>query len=288
LENSAINWRELSAQNRNSESPDFSALNTFAKEIRLKILDTIYNAGMGHIGGDFSVSDILATLYFSVLDIDPNNPNKINRDRLILSKGHASVSLYTCLSLVGFFDSKLLSSFGQNLSVLNGHPNKNKVSGVEANTGPLGHGLPISAGIALGYKFQNINNRVFVITGDGELQEGSNWEAIMFAAHRKLNNLTLIIDNNNLQQGSSVKEINNSGNFVNKLKSFNWDVFEIDGHDKKSLYEVLIKKTELPKAVIANTIKGYGVSFMENDKVWHHKVPNQEQYLKAKSEIQKS
>jgi transketolase len=227
-------------------------------------------------------------LYFAVLEIDPDNPHKKNRDRLILSKGHASVSLYTCLSLIGFFDPKILESFGENLSLLNGHPNKNKVPGVEANTGPLGHGLPIATGIALGNKFQNIRNKVFVITGDGELQEGSNWEAIMFASHKKLNNLNLIIDCNKLQQGSETKEINNSGNFSDKLKSFNWDVFETNGHNKEALFEVFTKESDRPKAIIANTIKGYGVSFMENNKIWHHKVPNHEQYLAAKSEIEKS
>ncbi len=157
-----------------------------ARDVRLQVLLTIKNAGMGHIGGDFSVTDILATLFSAVLKVDPKNPNKEDRDRLILSKGHAAVSLYSVLALRGFFPADDLKTFAKPLSSLNGHPNRNKVPGVESNTGPLGHGFPIAVGTAIGAKLNNNKSRTFVILGDGELQEGSNWEAAMFAGHRKL------------------------------------------------------------------------------------------------------
>jgi len=173
-----------------------------AREIRLQILHTIKGAGMGHIGGDFSVTDILATLFGAVLKVDPANPNKADRDRLILSKGHAAVALYSTLALRGFFPVEDLKTFAQPLSKLNGHPNRNKVPGVESNTGPLGHGFPIAVGTAIGAQLAKNGSRSFVIMGDGELQEGSNWEAAMFAGHRELTNLIAVVDRNGFRQGS--------------------------------------------------------------------------------------
>jgi transketolase len=189
-----------------------------AREIRLQILHTIKGAGMGHIGGDFSVTDILATLFGAVLNVDPNDPNKADRDRLILSKGHAAVALYSTLALRGFFPVEDLKTFAQPLSNLNGHPNRNKVPGVESNTGPLGHGFPIAVGTAIGAQLAKNGSRSFVVMGDGELQEGSNWEAAMFAGHRKLTNLIAVVDRNGFQQGSPTAKTN-----------------ELDGDEEKKL-----------------------------------------------------
>ena len=235
-----------------------------AQAIRKHSLNMIFEARQGHPGGDMSVADILATLYFGVLRVDPKEPGAPDRDRLILSKGHASGALYATLAEAGFIPVEMLQTFMKPLSMLNGHPNRNYVPGVEANTGPLGHGLPIAVGAALAGKMDGAAYRVFVITGDGELQEGSNWEAAMAAGHHKLANLTLIIDRNTLQQGARVAETNDVEPLADKFHAFRWDVVEADGHDPGSLLDAFARRAgrTRPLCVIARTIKGKGVSYM--------------------------
>lgn len=248
----------------------------------------IYTAKLGHIGGDFSATDILATLYFEVLKIDPKAPNAPDRDRFILSKGHCAGALYTTLAFAGFFPETELDTFVQPQSNLNGHPNRNKVPGVETNTGPLGHGLPVAVGTSIASKLTNLNYRVFVITGDGELQEGSNWEAAMTAAHYQLDNLTVIIDRNRLQQGDGTEQTNHLDPLDDKFRAFGWAVREVDGHDYATLLDTFAQvpfEPNKPNCIIANTHKGQGVSFMTDKVAWHHKVPNDAEYAAALIEL---
>jgi transketolase len=248
----------------------------------------IFEARQGHPGGDLSVADILATLYFGVLRVDPKAPRKPDRDRLILSKGHASGALYATLAEAGFIPVEALHTYMKPLSALNGHPNRNYVPGVEANTGPLGHGLPIAVGVAIAGQIDKADYRVFAITGDGELQEGSNWEAAMAAGHRKLANLTLIIDRNTLQQGARVAETNDVEPLADKFRAFfRWEVVEADGNDPASLLDALALQEgrTRPLCVIAHTIKGKGVSYMEDQVGWHHGVPTQAQLDQAMEEL---
>jgi transketolase len=266
---------------------DTQQISDLAREIRIQILHTIKGAGMGHIGGDFSVTDILATLFGAVLNVDPKNPNKADRDRLILSKGHAAVALYSTLAMRGFFPLEDLKTFAKPLSNLNGHPNRNKVPGVESNTGPLGHGFPIAVGTAIGAHLAKNGSRSFVIMGDGELQEGSNWEAAMFAGHRQLTNLIAIIDRNGFQQGSPTSKTNELDPLDKKFESFGWEVRVVDGHDYVALHKAFTDPQTRPRAVIAQTTKGKGVDFMEGKAEWHHKVPSAEQYEAALLQIGK-
>jgi transketolase len=261
-------------------------LRSQAQRIRRSVVEMIGRARLGHIGGDFSVSDILTTLFFSVLRVDPTNPSSPQRDRFILSKGHCAAALYSTLALRGFFPVEELKTFLEPLSPLNGHPNRRKVPGVEANTGPLGHGLPIGVGIAIGGKLANAGWRTFVVLGDGELQEGSNWEAAMCAGHRKLDNLVAVVDRNRLQQGARTEDTNRLEPLDEKWRAFGWDVVTIDGHDHAALYEALSSPHPgKPRCVIANTIKGKGVSFIEDRVEWHHKVPTPEQVELALKEL---
>ncbi|MSO28938.1 MAG: transketolase [Candidatus Planktophila sp.] len=268
-------------------SMDTQQISDLAREIRIQILHTIKGAGMGHIGGDFSVTDILATLFGSVLNVDPKDPNKSDRDRIILSKGHAAVALYSTLASCGFFPVEDLKTFAKPLSNLNGHPNRNKVPGVESNTGPLGHGFPIAVGTAIGAQLAKNGSRSFVIMGDGELQEGSNWEAAMFAGHRKLTNLIAVIDRNGFQQGSPTSKTNELDPLDKKFESFGWEVRVVDGHDYVALHKALIDPQTKPRVVIAQTTKGKGVDFMEGKAEWHHKVPTTEQYEAALMQLGK-
>lgn len=263
-------------------------LATLANSIRRRDLQAVFEAGAGHIGGEMSVIDILTALYFQVMSVHPENPLDPKRDRLVLSKGHTALALYIVLSERGFIRKDEISSFLQHHSRLNGHPNCVKVPGVETNTGPLGHGLPVGVGMAKAAKLNNDNWRTFVVAGDGEMQEGSNWEAIMAAAHFKLDNLTLIIDHNRLQQGARLADTNNLAPLAPKLESFGWAIEEIDGHDMELICLALSLQTVIkgkPKCVIAHTNKGQGVSFMSDNVAWHHKVPNEEQYRQAMAEL---
>jgi transketolase len=257
-----------------------------ATRIRRSVVEMIGRAGLGHIGGDLSTTDILATLFFAVLRVDPAMPAAPDRDRFILSKGHCAAALYVTLARRGFLPVEALSTFMQPLSALNGHPNRRKVPGVEANTGPLGHGLPIGVGSAIAARLAQRPWRTFVVLGDGELQEGSNWEAAMCAGHRRLDNLTAIVDRNRLQQGARTEDTNRLEPLAERWRSFGWQTIECNGHDHAALYEAFVAPADgRPRCVIAQTIKGKGVSFMEDRVEWHHKVPSREQIELALQEL---
>jgi transketolase len=259
-----------------------------ARAIRRRNVEIIHAAGLGHIGGDLSAADILATLYLGVLNVDPGRPDDPERDRYIQSKGHASGVLYTTLAAAGFIPDALLDTYMMEGSALNGHPDRNKVPGVETNTGPLGHGLPVAVGTAIAAKLDGSSRRTFVLCGDGELQEGSNWEAIMAAGHRRLDNLVAIVDRNRLQQGARTEDTNGLDPLDDKFEAFGWAVRSIDGNDVDELLEAFAAVpfvTGRPSCVIANTVKGRGVSFIEDRVEWHHKVPNAEQTALALKEL---
>jgi transketolase len=280
-------WREVRTQltTASAERRD-EILGERARSTRRSIIEMISHAGQGHVGGDLSVTDILTTLFSAVLRIDPADPTKSDRDRFILSKGHCSAALYSTLAHTGFFAPSELSTFMEPLSALNGHPNRTKVPGVETNTGPLGHGLPVGVGAAIGAKLKGNGSRVFVVLGDGEMQEGSNWEALMSGAHHKLANITIIVDRNRLQQGARTEDTNGLDPLDDKLSSFGWEVREIDGHNYAELLDAFApSSTGRPVAVIANTIKGKGVSFIEDRVEWHHKVPSPDQTRLALEEL---
>jgi transketolase len=263
-----------------------STVAELARKIRVADLDMISGAGLGHIGGDYSVADVLATLFGAVLNVDPFRPDDPNRDRFILSKGHSAGALYATLAACGFFSQGELATFARPLSPLNGHPNRTKVPGVETNTGPLGHGFPVAVGCALAANLTGSDSRTFVVLGDGELQEGSNWEAAMTAAHYGLGRLTAIVDRNGLQQGARTEDTKQLEPLPDKWRSFGWAVKVVDGHDHTALYTALRPAgTERPVCVIAKTVKGKGVSFMEDRVEWHHKVPSDEQARTARLEL---
>jgi transketolase len=257
-----------------------------ARAARQEIVQTIGHAGLGHIGGDLSVIDILTTLYNGILRIDPRQPEWPGRDRLILSKGHCACALYVTLARTGYISHGDLGAFAADLSPLNGHPSHGKVPGVEFSTGPLGHGLPEAVGVALGARLRDERARVFVALGDGELQEGSNWEAAMAASQYGLTNLVATVDRNRLQQGARTEDTNHLEPLAEKWAAFGWNVIEVDGHDHAQLLAAYqADPAGRPTAVIARTVKGKGVSFMEDRVEWHHKVPTDEQVSQAIAEL---
>ncbi|WP_121062364.1 transketolase [Chachezhania antarctica] len=256
--------------------------------MRRTALKMVYKKNLGHIGGDFSATDVLSTLYFGVLNYDPDRPEWDARDRFVMSKGHATGVLYSALCAAGYFPQDWLETYMGPRSMLNGHPNRNYLPGVETNTGPLGHGFPVALGIAIAGQITGASYRTYVLTGDGEQQEGSNWEAAMVAGNRKLANLTLIVDRNRLQQGAGTEETNGLDPLDDKYRAFGWEVVEVDGHDHAALLDVLgapVGARDKPLCVIANTVKGKGVSFMEGLAKWHHGVPNAEEYEQAMKEL---
>lgn len=260
-----------------------------ANAMRRRLLRMIVDAGQGHPGGDLSASDIIASLYFDILRIDPSSPRDPDRDRFILSKGHCTGALYTALSGAGFFPDAELDTYLKPMSRLNGHPNRTYLPGVETNTGPLGHGLPVGVGIAVAGQIDEAAYRVYVLTGDGELQEGSMWEAAMFAAHRGLGNLTVIVDRNGLQQGARTEDTNSLEPLADKWRAFGWEVVGIDGHDHAAILTALDNAAaprSKPMVIIASTHKGQGVSFMQDQAAWHHGVPNAEQFAQAIAELE--
>ena len=247
------------------------------------------HSSLGHTGGDLSASDILVSLYLGgVLDIDPSHPSWPQRDRFIMSKGHCSGAFYSVLAARGFFPREQLQTFMDPLSMLNGHPDRNKVAGVEANTGPLGHGFPIAVGCALAARMRGETWRTFVLTGDGELQEGSNWEAAMTANHYGLDNLILIVDRNRIQQGDFTERTIRMDPLADKFTAFGFAVLEVDGHDQEQLHKVFSSvplERGRPTCIIANTTKGKGASFAENLPAWHHGVPTLEHLDLAAMEL---
>lgn len=260
-------------------------LEGIARQIRRRDVQAVFEAGAGHIGGEMSATDILTALYFRVLRISPDEPKRPDRDRFVLSKGHVALALYVTLAKRGFIPEEEISTFLKPHSRLNGHPNCNKIPGVETNTGPLGHGLPVAVGMAKAAKLTGAGYHTYVMTGDGEMQEGSNWEAISAAAQFGLNNLTLIIDHNRFQQGASLADTNNLAPFGPKLTAFGWDVTEIDGNNMAEIVPALERRGDRPHCIVAHTNKGHGISFMQDRVDWHHKVPNEEQYKIALAEL---
>ncbi len=260
-----------------------------ATEIRKQDIQMIRAAGLGHIGGEFSVIDILATLYLHTLDVTPETLDDPDRDRFVLSKGHAAAALYTTLAAAGFIPPEQLDTFMQPGSDLNGHPARTKLAAVEASTGPLGHGLPIAVGTAIAGKLDGSPRRTFVVTGDGELQEGSNWEAIMTAGHHGLANLCLVVDRNRLQQGARVADTNDLEPLPEKFAAFGMEVVEVDGHDHGALVDAFARvpaASGRPTVIVAHTFKGHPISFMSDDVAWHHKVPSADQVAAALTELE--
>ena len=257
----------------------------FANKIRKHVLNMVHNSGGSHIASSLSIVDIISVLYNEILKVDNTSPNWKERDRFILSKGHACTPIYATLAELDFFSISDLELYGKNDSILMNHIS-HKVLGVEFSTGALGHGLPFGVGKAKAAKVLNEKWKTYVLLSDGELDEGSNWEAFMFAAHHKLNNLTAIIDYNKLQSLDTVEKTMGLEPLAQKFKSFGWDVLEVDGHDYSQISSALLDNNNSnPKVIIAHTIKGKGVSFMENKVEWHYKTPNKVELELALSEL---
>lgn len=261
-----------------------------AQQIRKKVIEMSYKAKSSHIASALSMIDILTVLYFRIMNIDPKNPRNKDRDIFILSKGHSCSGLYATLAYRGFFELDLLDSYYKDGSPLGGHPKRDCVPGIEASTGSLGHGLPVGCGIALNNKNTNNHGKVVVLMGDGECNEGSIYEAMMFATFHKLGNLIVIIDNNKWQGLGQVKEIVGVEPICDKWKAFGWNTLEIDGHNYQEIYNSLKSVYEstnnIPTAIIAHTLKGKGVSFMEDKLEWHYKSPNLDQLNIAIKELE--
>ena len=261
-----------------------------AVEIRKGIIEAVYHAQSGHPGGSLSIADILTVLYFHEMKIKPEKPKWEERDRLVLSKGHCSPALYSCLANRGYFPVEDLKTFRKIDSYLQGHPDKNKVPGVDMTTGSLGQGLSAANGMAIAGKMDKKDYRVYCILGDGEIEEGQIWEAAMTSSKYKLDNLCVIVDNNNLQIDGTIEEVMSSYPIDEKFRSFGFEIIKIDGHDIEEIikaFEVARNIKEKPTCIIAKTIKGKGISYMENQVGWHGKAPNEEQYKEAITELEK-
>lgn len=263
-----------------------------AWKIRRHGIEMTHLSGGSHIASILSVADILAVLYNDILNVDPKNPKMENRDRFILSKGHAGAAVYAALAEKGFFDTQELRTHYADGSRLSGHVSHKGVPGIEFSTGSLGHGLPVGAGMALSAKLDNKDHKVFVVLGDGECDEGSVWEAALFANHLKLNNLVAVIDHNKMQSLDFCENTLSLAPFAEKWKAFGWNVIEIDGHDHNELRDAFNKAKQTqdkPTVIIANTIKGKGISFMELDILWHYRFPHDgEEYDGALKELHDS
>lgn len=270
------------------ENSELRKLEKIAKDIRRDTFKTICNGGSGHIPASLSIVEILVFLYNNILNINPKKAKDQDRDRFILSKGHAGVALYAILAEKGFFPKAELNKFGKKESILGGHPDMHKVCGIEASTGSLGHGFGFGVGMALAGKFDKKNYRVFVIIGDGECQEGSVWEAAMFAPQHKLDNLTVIIDYNKIQAMDFLDKIIAMEPLADKWRSFGWEARETDGHNFSRLQETFSAIPFVkgkPSLIIAHTVKGKGISFMENTPIWHARTPNKEEMKIACKEL---
>ena len=261
-----------------------------ACKVRMGAIEGVYNAKSGHPGGSLSIADILTYLYFHRLNIDPKNPQWEDRDRLVMSKGHAAPAYYSVLAHRGYFPVEELKTLRKSDSRLQGHPNMRTVPGVDASTGSLGQGISVAVGMALGAKLSGKSFRVYTILGDGEIQEGQVWEAAMFAGARKLDNLVVIVDNNGLQIDGDIADVCSPYPIAEKFKAFNFNVMEIDAHDFDQIADAFKKARAtkgMPTAIIAKSIKGKGVSFMENQASWHGSAPNDEQYAQAMADLDK-
>ena len=263
-------------------------LSCICKQVRRDIINMTANAGSGHPGGSLSATELMTTLFFRQMRIDPKNPKDPNRDRFVLSKGHSAPCYYAVLAERGFISRDEFTNFRQLHSILQGHPDCKKVPGVDASTGSLGQGCSIAVGMALGAKHQGQDVKVYTLLGDGECQEGQIWEAFMSAAHYKLDNLCVIIDNNGLQIDGNVADVMSPYPIPEKLRAFGFEVAEIDGHDFDQIEAAFAKAREtkgVPFAIVMKTVKGKGVSFMENQAGWHGKAPNDEEYEIAMKEL---
>lgn len=264
-------------------------LKHIANNVRIGIIEGTYNAKSGHPGGSLSIADVLTVLYFNQMNVDPKNPRSNSRDRLVLSKGHVAPALYSTLAEKGYFPVEELKNLRKVNGILQGHPDMTNIPGVDMSTGSLGQGLSVANGMALASKMNHEGVRVYCVCGDGELQEGQIWEAAMTSSHYKLDNLCVIVDNNNLQIDGQVNEVMSIYPLSEKFKSFGFEVINIDGHDMNQIINALNKAKTIkgkPTVIIAKTIKGKGVSFMENQVGWHGKAPNEEEYNLAIKELQ--
>ena len=266
-------------------------LKEMAAKIRLGALECVFSANSGHPGGSLSIADLMAYLYFEKMNVDPQNPNNPDRDRFVLSKGHTSPALYSALAHKGFFSTDLLKTFRTEGSILQGHPDMKNVPGVDMSTGSLGLGISAACGMALSAKVSEKSYRVYTAIGDGECEEGQVWEAAMFASHYKLDNLIAFVDFNGLQIDGPIVDVINPTPFDEKFKAFGWNVCVIDGHDFDEIDNAVNACLEVkgkPSVIIMKTVKGKGVSFMENEVEWHGSAPNAEQYEIAVADIKKS
>ena len=269
---------------------DKKLLQKTALEVRKSIVTAVHGAKSGHPGGSLSLADTLTYLYFYKMNVDPKNPKMENRDRFVLSKGHTAPALYSVLAEKGFFDKAELLKLRKTGAMLQGHPDMKGTPGVDMSTGSLGQGISTAVGMALGGKISNADYTVYTVLGDGEIQEGQVWEAAMLAGHRKLDNLIVIVDNNGLQIDGNIADVNSPYPIDKKFEAFNFEVIILeDGHDFVQIAEAIEKAKAVvgkPAAIIANTIKGKGVSFMENQVGWHGVAPNDEQYAAAMAELE--
>ena len=259
-----------------------------AYKARKHALTGIYNAQSGHPGGSLSIADILAVLYFEVMNVDPKNPKMPDRDRFVLSKGHCAPALYGILAEKGFFPAEDVATLRRTDSYMQGHPDMKGIPGIDMSTGSLGQGISAANGMALAGKLANKDYRVYTVLGDGELEEGQVWEAAMFAAHYKLDNLTAFVDNNGLQIDGNIADVMNSNPIDKKFEAFNWNVITIDAHDYDAILDAVnrAKATKgKPTVIIAKSVKGKGVSFMEGQAAWHGAAPKQEQFEQAIAEL---
>jgi transketolase len=266
-------------------------LEKMANEIRKDIVTAVHSAKSGHPGGSLSSADIFTYLYFEEMNIDPKNPKKPDRDRFVLSKGHTAPGLYSALAQRGYFPVEDLKTLRHLGSYLQGHPDMKHIPGVDMSSGSLGQGISAAVGMALSAKLTNDDYRVYTLLGDGEIQEGQVWEASMLAGHRKLDNLVVIVDNNNLQIDGKITDVNSPYPIDKKFEAFNFHVINIDGNDFDQIeaaFKEARKTKGMPTAIIAKTIKGKGVSFMEDQAGWHGKAPNDEQYAQAMEELEKA
>ena len=262
-----------------------------ANEVRKGIIKSTHAAKSGHPGGSLSAADVFTYLYFVELNVDPKNPKDENRDRFVLSKGHVAPGYYSTLAERGFFPKEDLLTLRHVGSYLQGHPDMKKIPGVDMSSGSLGQGISAAVGMALAAKLQNKDYRTYTLLGDGEIQEGQVWEASMLAGHRKLDNLVVIVDNNNLQIDGKITDVNSPYPIDKKFEAFNFHVINIDGNDFEQIeaaFKEARKTKGMPTAIIAKTIKGKGVSFMEDQAGWHGKAPNDEQYAQAMEELEKA